>query len=367
MNIMSEKYPVIEINTDAIANNSHIVCEALTKHGVQTAGVIKFSDCAREICRAYLDGGCTQLASSRIIHLKDIKDWFPGVPTLLLRIPMTCEADEVVSFADYSLNSEADVIKALSDSCVKLNKTHKVVLMLDIGDRREGVVTFEDLTDLASYAESLPGITVAGVGTNYGCQSGVLPDDENLEMVAEGARRVEKTVGHKLEIVSACSSSSFIRISQGKGYPKEISHARVGGYIANPYNMRINRGVDMPGMREDTILLKAMVVESKEKPGVAAGHVGKNWKGEILTFGESGPTIRTIVAVGSQDIADANNLVPLAEGVKVIGGSSDHVVLDTTASGHKYKPGDVIEFRLRYGAMLCAFSTRHIIKEYVHD
>lgn len=367
MNTMNEKYPVIEINTDAIANNSRVVCHALAKHGVKTAGVIKFSDGAKEICQAYLDGGCSQLASSRVVHLKDIKGWFPGVPTLLLRIPMICEADEVVEYADYSLNSEAEVIKALSDSCVKLNKDHKVVLMLDIGDRREGVVTFDDLTALAAYAESLPRITVAGVGTNYGCQSGVLPDDENLEMVAEGSRRVEKTVGHKLEIVSACSSSSFIRISQGKTYPAEISHARVGGYIANPYNMRINRCVDIPEMREDTVCLKAMVVESKEKPGVAAGHIGKNWKGETLTFGESGPTVRTIVAVGSQDIADAMNLVPMADGVKVIGGSSDHVVLDTTASSHKFVPGDIIEFRLRYGAMLCAFSTRHITKKYIHD
>ena len=78
---MDKKYPVIEINVDAIANNAHLVCESLEKHGIKTSGVIKFSDGSKEICQAYLDGGCTQLASSRVIHLKDIREWFPGVPT----------------------------------------------------------------------------------------------------------------------------------------------------------------------------------------------------------------------------------------------------------------------------------------------
>ena len=357
------RYPLLEVNTGAIADNSKILCGKFRQLGISVAGVIKGADGAIPFAKAYLDGGCTQLASSRVIHLKELKEAFPDVPMLLLRIPMICEAEDVVRYADYSLNSEPDTVKALSEAAAKQEKTHKVILMLDIGDRREGVVSARELCDLAAACEALPGISVAGVGTNYGCMSGVLPTDENLQMLADAAADVEKRLGKKLEIVSGCSSSSFIRISQGKTYPAAINHARVGGYLANPINMRINRGVDLPGMNEDTIFLKAQVVELKEKE--MTGTVGKNWKGETLQVSAAGKQKRAIIAVGAQDIGSHENLIPCEEGIALLGSSSDHVVLDVSDYKGELKVGSVLSFRLRYGGMLAAFTSRHINKIYL--
>ena len=201
-------------------------------------------------------------------------------------------------------------------------KTHKVILMLDVGDRREGVTTVEDLAALASEVKrTMPHLEVAGVGTNYGCVSGVLPDDANLQMLCDGAEAVESVLGHPLEIVSGGSSSSLIRSWKGLPMPAKIDHLRIGGAIANPNNIMINRGIEIPGANIDTFRLKVQIAECKEDPF---------------------------------------NLLPVDPDVHVIAGSSDHTVLDVTDCKEKVNVGDVLEFRLRYGGLLQIFSTKHV-------
>ena len=282
---------------------------------------------------------------------------------MLLRIPMLCEAEDVVMYADYSLNSELRTMQALNEAAGALGRTHKVILMLDVGDRREGYASIEELADaVMAVKKTLPHLQVAGVGTNYGCVSGVLPDDENLAFLCEGAQAVEDVLGHPLEIVSGGSSSSLIRWSKSLPLPEKINHLRIGGYILNPVNMRLNRGVEIPEMNEDTFCLKAQVVEVKEKNGVVG--TGKNWKGETVQFTDGGVRRRAIIAAGSMDIGDAFNLLPKDEKIAVIASSSDHTVLDVTDRETPVNVGDILEFRLRYGALLQIFATRHVAIEY---
>ena len=357
--MVMEKYPCLDVQLSAIENNARVVSGIWRKQGIRVAGVVKGADCRPEVAKAYLDGGCSQLASSRILHLAELRGLFPGVPLLLLRIPQLCEVADVVTYADYSLNSELRTLQALNEAAEALGKTHKVVLMLDVGDRREGAVTIAELASLAeSVRKTMPCLEVAGVGTNYGCVSGVLPSEENLAFLCEGAQAVEDVLGHPLEIVSGGSSTALIRWSKGLPMPAKINHLRVGGYILNPVNMRRNRGVVIPEMTEDTICLRAQIAELKEKPGVVGS--GKNWKGETVRFTDGGVRLRAIVDVGTQDIGDPFNLLPKDPAISVIAGSSDHTVLDVTDSARNLQVGDVLEFRLRYGALLQAFSTRHV-------
>ncbi|MCR4805220.1 MAG: alanine racemase [Clostridia bacterium] len=355
----AQEYPVLEVDLSAIRSNAACVCGIWAGHGIGVAGVFKGTDGSPQVARAMLEGGCAQLASSRIGHLADLRDLFPGTPMMLLRIPQLCEADDVVRYADLSLNSELRTLKALNEAAAALGRTHRVILMLDIGDRREGAVSVEDLAALAeSVKRDLPHISVAGVGTNYGCVSGVLPDDDNLAMLCRGADAVESVLGMPLEIVSGGSSSMLIRWSKGLAIPEKINNLRVGGYILNPINMRLNRGVNIPEMNEDTLRLRAQVVEAKDKSG--AGHTGKNWKGETVNFTDDGVRRRAIVALGTQDIGDPFNLLPVDPAVHVIACSSDHTILDVTDCEKRVETGGLLEFRLRYGALLQIFSTRHV-------
>lgn len=357
-----QKYPVLNVDLSAIRDNAARICGIWKDQGIAVAGVVKGTDGSPEIARALLEGGCTQLASSRICQLAELKKIFPGTQMLLLRIPQLCEIRDVAEAADLSLNSELRTLQALNEAAGELGRVHRVILMMDVGDRREGAVSAEELAELAEKAKDLPHIRIAGVGTNYGCVSGLLPDEENLQMLCSGAQAVEDVLGRKLEFVSGGSSSALIRWSRGLPMPERINHLRIGGYILNPVNMRLNRGVDIDGMNEDTLLLQAQVAECREKPGYVG--TGRNWKGEIVSFTDDAVRRRAIVALGTQDIGDPFNLLPADPSVRVIASSSDHTVLDVTDCAEKVKTGDIMTFRIRYGAMLQIFSTRHVRRVY---
>ena len=59
---------------------------------------------------------------------------------MLIRIPMISEAEDVVRYTDISLNSEIKVAKALSKEAIKMGKIHEIILMVDVGDLREGIL-----------------------------------------------------------------------------------------------------------------------------------------------------------------------------------------------------------------------------------
>ena len=81
------RYPVLEVDLEAVRQNAEVMCRLLRERGIDVAGVIKFSDGDLEVARAYSEGGCKQIASSRTIHLERIKKAMPQVQTMLIRIP----------------------------------------------------------------------------------------------------------------------------------------------------------------------------------------------------------------------------------------------------------------------------------------
>ena len=359
------KYPVLKINTDAIRENSRVMNEFCGKLGLDIAGVIKFSDGNIDIAKAYLEGGCRQLASSRTVHLEKIRKEIPEAKTMLIRIPMISECAEVVRWCDISLNSQEKTLKKLDECAREIGVKHSVLLMLDVGDRREGVVGIERLMELALLVENeLDNLHLIGIGSSFACVSGVLPDPENLSELADAAEQIEKAIGRELEIVSGGSSITLTMLANGIPLPEKINHLRIGGSIANPMAIRKNRGVVIPGMREDTFTLTAEVVEVETKPSAAAGS-GKNWAGQVIEREDRGLRKRAIIALGSQDIGDCNQLVPLEPGIEVAAGSSDHTVLDINESSCIYTCGDTIDFRLYYMGLLYGFSTRHVRTETV--
>ncbi|PIE79256.1 MAG: alanine racemase, partial [Chloroflexi bacterium] len=62
---------------------------------------------------------------------------------------------------------------------------------------------------------------------------------------------------------------------------------------------------------------------------------------------------RAIAAIGRGDV-DIAGLVPLEKGIDIIGGSSDHLLLDLTDITEKYRVGDRVRFSMNYSALLQA-------------
>ena len=361
------KLPALEVNLDAIRTNAQVLSGICAKNGISVAGVIKFSDGDLKVAKAYADGGCAQLAVSRAKHLKALKEAFPEKETLLTRGPTRSDIEDTARYADLSLHSDADVLKLMDEAAGKAGTRPGIILMLDVGDLREGVDNVEELVELAKLVESLPNLNLRGVGTNHACLNGVLPTWDNLTFLISGAKAVEEAIGRKLDIISGGSSINLLLMKDGiNTMPPEINHLRLGGTIANPMNIRLGRGLVFPGTREDTVRLTAEIVEIHVKDS-APKNSTKNWAGLEVVREDKGRRLRAILALGSQDVGDACTMIPMDEGVEMVGCSSDHTIVDVTDTGREWKSGDTLTFKVRYSNMLYAFTGDHLNVEYYYD
>ena len=359
--------PALEVNLDAITTNAKVLCDICNNNGISVAGVIKFSDCDLEVAKAYSAGGCLQIGVSRAKHLKKLKENLLNIETLLTRAPTIGDLENTARYADLTLVADTRILKALNDEAAKWGTKPGIILMLDVGDLREGVDNIPELVEMGKLCESLPHLNLRGVGTNHACMNGVLPSYENLSFLIEGAEAIERAIGRKLEIISGGSSINLLLLKDGiNKMPARINHLRLGGSIANPMNIRIVRGVSFPSMREDSVRLTAEIVDIHEKNS-APKNSTKNWAGQTVVREDKGRRMRAILAVGSQDIGDAMLLSPLDPGLEIVGSSSDHTIVDVTDSGKEYKSGDTVTFQVRYGNMLYAFTGDHVNIEYYHD
>ena len=364
-----KRLPCLSLNLDALKKNAEVITAECARHGITVAGVVKFSDGDVNVARAYKDGGCRQIAVSRAKHLAPIKAALGDCETLLTRTPPRCDIKDTAKYADLSLHSDKGALIALNDAAGEEGTTPGIILMLDVGDLREGVDSVDALVKLAVFVEeNLKNLKLRGVGTNLACLNGVLPDEKNLSYLLEGKRAVEKAIGRELEYASGGSSINTLLLQGGENkMPRGINHLRIGGMIANPINIRLNRGISFEGMREDSVTLTAEIVELTEKDSAPKNTSAKNWAGEIIKTEDKGRRMRAILAIGEQDIGHPAYLLPMEDGIEVVGGSSDHTILDVTDAKRPLSTGDTVSFRLKYAAMLYAFTGDHVEIEYLHD
>ena len=361
------KLPALEVNLDAIRTNAEVLTGLCAQYGIDVAGVVKFSDCDPEVAKAYAAGGCAQLAVSRAKHLKILKEACPEKETLLTRGPARSDMEDTAKYADLSLHSDPDVLRLLDEAAGKFGTRPGIILMMDVGDLREGVDNIDELVELAKLTESLPNLNLRGVGTNHACLNGVLPTWDNLTFLIDGAKAVEQAIGRKLDYISGGSSINLLLLKDGiNAMPPEINHLRLGGTIANPMNIRLGRGLTFPGTREDTVRITAEIVELHIKNSAPKGST-KNWAGQEVVREDKGRRLRAILAIGSQDVGDAATMIPLDEGVEMVGCSSDHTIVDVTDTGREWKSGDTMTFKVRYANMLYAFTGDHVNVEYHWD
>jgi len=362
------QFPALNVNLDAIQKNAEVLCELCGQNGIAVAGVIKFSDGDLQIARAYHEGGCAQIGVSRAKHLRPLKEACPEIETLLTRSPVRADMELCARYADLSLHSDPDVLRALNDEASKWGRCPGIILMLDVGDLREGVDNIPELLELAGLCEALPNLRLRGLGTNLACMNGVLPTEENLSFLVEAAEAVEASIGRRLDIISGGSSINLLLLRGGiNKMPGRINHLRLGGSIANPMNIRLNRGLSFPGLREDTMSLTAEIVEIHEKASAPKAESTKNWAGEAVVREDKGRRTRAILALGSQDVGDACSLLPTDEGLELVGCSSDHCIVDVSDSEKVWRSGDTMSFKLRYANMLYAFTGSHVAVKYSRD
>ncbi len=351
-------FPRIVIHTDRIKENAKTISELARKDGISITGVTKATCGNVHVAKAMLEGGVNGFADSRVKNLRNLRNYFGhDVTLLLLRLPMLSKVEEVVETADASLNSEVRVIEALSNAAEKLGKRHGIMLMVDLGDLREGLLP-DKVLETARFIEKLPGVYLQGLGTNLTCYGGILPTEENLGQLVEIAQDIQKDLGKQLCYISGGNSSSLHLL--GTGIPHGINHLRVGETILIGNDTALSE--PFPGTRADTFVLQAEIIEAQVKPSVPTGKVGVDAFGRIPKKPEDrGLRRRGILAVGEQDIQQ-DGLTPLDPGVDILGSSSDHLLVDITDNPDELRIGDYLSFTVDYGNLLRAMTSPYVHK-----
>lgn len=355
-------YPRLEIDLKKLVNNAAAVTSFAAERGIEITGVIKGCNSVVEAGKAMLKGGCTGLATSRMDQMKRIREAVPGAETWLLRIPMMSEIEDVVRFSDISLNSEEVTIGEIEKACGRLGKKHGVILMADLGDLREGFRDFEAMMALAEEIEfRMPHVVLEGIGTNLGCYGSISPTAENLTELVGLAGAIEARIGRKLRYVSGGATTTLPLLLKG-GVPEGINHLRVGEGILNGRDLLVFWNTPFPGVVADAFTLKAQVVEVKEKPSYPIGEIFVDAFGEVPVYHDEGVRVRAIAAVGKQDVGSHEKLLVRDEGLRLVGSSSDHLILDVTDMAVRPEVGDVLEFDLYYPAMLYSTGSASVEK-----
>lgn len=347
-----EHYPVLEIRTRAILGNAKAVVDLCANHGISVAGVIKGVNGLAPVADLFEQSGCVQIASSRVEQLIAHKRRHPNTETLLLRVPMACEINQLTRGIDVSLNSERQTLEWIEQQFMKVKKQHQVILMMDLGDLREGFFDEEALIETALWVERhLKWVTLAGIGTNLGCYGSIKPTVENLSRLVSIARRIEAEIGRPLKWISGGATSTLPLVLEGT-VPAGINHLRIGEGILLNMDLPLVWGVTLPGLSQETMLLKAQIIEIKQKPSMPVGEIFVDAFGHTPIYEDRGIGLRALVALGKQDFAMEDKLYPQDQGVRIIGSSSDHLILDITGSAERYQVGDAMVFKLFYGPAL---------------
>jgi ornithine racemase len=307
-----------------------------------------------------LRGGVESIGESRLDNIARLRAGGVSAPVLLLRLPSLGRVDEVVHLAGESCNAELSVVAALGAAARRRGIEHGVLVMVDLGDLREGVWP-EDLVPFVAETVRLPGVRLAGIGANLACFGGVVPTEENMGRLVELVEKVEAELGEPVARVSGGNSSALCLMASGR-MPHRVDHLRLGEAILLGRETVDRR--PWPGTVQDAVALSGEVLARRRKPSMPVGPRGQDAMGRVPRFADRGWIEQALVNLGVVD-TDPAGLVPADDRVRVLGGSSDYLVLDVTDASSDYPVGRLVTFHPGYGAMVRAASSPYVETRWV--
>jgi predicted amino acid racemase len=328
--------PWVSIDLEKLEHNTSSVVRLCAEHGIDVTGVTKGTCGSPEVAQAMLRGGCASIGESRLENVRRLRAARVETSYMMLRIPPLSRVEEVVAAVDVSLNSELTVLEGLSQAAQRLGKRHDVIVMVDLGDLREGVWP-DELETFVRQVLELPGIRLVGLGSNLTCYGGVIPTEHNMGRLARQTDRIEERFGIRLACISGGNSSALPLIAAGR-MPGRINHVRIG----------------------EAILLGRETIHREPWPDTFQDAFGKR-----AVFVERGEVQRALVNVGREDV-DVDGLAPLDSHLSVLGASSDYLIVDVGGARREIRVGDEISFALSYAALLAAMDSEYVEKRFVH-
>lgn len=345
---------------DRLQQNYNKLESLFTKHGIAWGIVTKLVCGNRDYLKEIISLGVREVHDSRISNLKAIKLLDPDIQTVYIKPPPKNSIAAVITYADVSLNTELDTIRALSEEAVKQDRQHKVLIMIEMGDLREGVMR-DDLLDFYHQVFELPNITIVGLGTNLNCMHGVMPNADKLIQLSLYKQLIDLRFNKDIPWVSGGTTVTLPLLIRGD-MPEGVNHFRIGEALY--FGADLFTGGVIEGMRDDVFELYTEILEIQEKPMLPSGELGLDPMGHILQIdaqliGKS--SYRAILDVGHLDL-NPDFLIPLDKGIRVVDASSDMLIVDVGQNEFNLKVGDEVRFGLKYMGALGVMNSRYIEK-----
>ncbi|MDX1770840.1 MAG: alanine/ornithine racemase family PLP-dependent enzyme [Planococcaceae bacterium] len=350
--------PRIEINLAKISHNAEMLLKLYGSKGIELMGVTKGVCGSPEIAKVLVGKGMQMLGDSKVKNLKRMHDAGIHAEFVLLRSPALSEIAKVIQTVDVSLNSELIVMKQLSEMALKHHVLHKVILMIELGDLREGILP-ENAVDVVREILQLRGIRLVGIGANFACFGGVKPTEDKMNQLSLLATQIESEFNITLPYVSGGNSANYSWFIKTE-HMNRINNLRIGESILLGRETLYREAI--PNLFTDAFTFVAEVIESKMKPSVPYGEIAQNVLGISPEFEERGEIRRIILGVGFQDVL-ISGLTPKLN-IEILGSSSDHTVMD--AKQENLRVGDEVSFSVNYGALLTLMTSENISKKYIN-
>jgi predicted amino acid racemase len=349
-------YPSLEINLEKVKHNTKVITSRCKESGLDVYGVTKVFCAIPEVAQVMVDAGVTGLADSRIANIKKMAAI--DAYKVLLRLTSPSEAAEVVKHVDLSFNSEIKTIRLLNEEANKLGVTHDIMLMIDLGDLREGIFYTSDYMSVIKEVIEMTNVNLKGLGTNLTCYGGIIPYPDTLQPLIDIKKKVKKELNFEIEILSAGNSSSIHLVDKNE-VANEFNNLRLGESLTLGYETAFGERIE--DTYDDAFTLKAEIIELQEKPSYPIGKIGRDAFGNVPVIEDKGLMKRAILAVGKQDV-NPDNLEAIDSDISVVGSSSDHLIIDLTSTKSEYQVGDIIEFKLSYGSLLNLATSEYVYK-----
>ena len=350
----------LKLNREKLRNNYAQLEKWFSGPSIEWGVVTKLLCGNKTYLQELVDLGVREMHDTRISNLKAIKAIAPEVQTVYIKPPAKQSWASVVRYADVSFNTELATIQGLSAEAVKQGREHKVIIMVEMGDLREGVMG-EHLSDFYAHVFQLPNISIIGIGTNLNCLNGIMPSTDKLIQLSLYKQLIEMRFGQVIPWVSG-GTTVALPLLLNKQLPKGVNHFRIGEALY--FGADLFKGGVLPGMEADVFTLYTEVIELHEKPVVPTGVQMENPSGVLHEFDDADrdrTTYRAIIDIGLLDV-HPHFLIPEDPGVTIIEASSDMLVVDLGESEPKYKVGDEIRFTLKYMGALSIMNSRYVDK-----
>lgn len=351
----------LKLFRDQLNHNYHFLDDLFKQNDIKWGITTKLLCGTKSYLEEVINLGIKEVHDSRISNLQRIKEIDPETMTVYIKPPPQDTISDIVKYADASLNTELSTLHALSEEAVSQDKVHKVIIMIEMGDLREGVMR-EELIDFYGKIFELPGIEVIGLGTNLNCLYGVMPDGDKLIQLVLYKQIIDLQFNKSIPLVSA-GTTVTIPLLLNNQLPKGVNHFRVGEALF--FGKNLFSGGTIEGMSDSVLELNAHIIEISEKPLVPSGEMGVNPQGRVarVNVDDYGKTAyRAILDIGYLDV-QPDYLIPSDPTIEISDASSDMMILNVGDNPNNYKVGDLVRFKLKYMGALSLMSSDYIDKK----